>query len=50
MYVYDSHPIAEQEINLPEDNLNNSMKNNYNNYSSLNNEIKTNSQTYFNNN
>ena len=51
MYAYDNNPLAEQEINLPEDNISNSNQNNFKyNFSYDNNILKTKLQTYLNNN
>ena len=51
MYANNSNPLAEQEINLPEDNISNSNQNNFKyNFSYDNKALKTKLQTYLNNN
>jgi len=51
MYAYDNNPSAEQEINLPEDNISNLNKNNFKyNFSYDNKILKTKLQSYLNNN
>ena len=51
MYAYDNNPLAEQEVNLPEDNISNSNQNNFKyNFSYDNKALKTKLQAYLNNN
>ena len=50
MYEYENILKAEQEINLPEDNLKNSHQMSYNDNSPLYNTVKVNPTNYLNNN